>query len=191
MTQTHSSRLSSLAWLLVPIVFLVSSPSAWAAGKIYALDQNGGLKGGVLFEVDLSGHRTVLTGFGKPAVGIKPRPQPLGKAPRGVAVAPDGTIFVVDAEAHGRGVLFAVDPATGLRRIFSDFSDSTQGPLGREPSGVAVGADGTILVIDHDAGSRCLAENVDKVYGEHGNPGCGALFVVDSAGRRFILSDFG
>src|SRR5207302_6103227 len=114
------------------------------------------------------------------------------KAPRGVAVAPDGTIFVVDAEAHGHGVLFAVDPATGLRRIFSDFSDPTQGPLGRAPWGVAVGADGTILVIDHDAGSRCLAELVDKVFlGEPGNPGCGALFVVDGAGRRFVLSDFG
>src|SRR5262249_42615399 len=69
-----------------------------------------------------------------------------------------------------------VDPVTGARAILSDFGDATQGPTGVDPADVAVGAAGTILVIDPNAGT-----------GTHG-----ALFTVDPVtGARAILSDFG
>jgi hypothetical protein len=41
-----------------------------------------------------------------------------------------------------------VAPSTGKRTVLSDFSDAAQGPLGIDPSGVAIGASGKILVID-------------------------------------------
>src|SRR5581483_7866417 len=72
-------------------------------------------------KVDLSGHRTVITDFGLPSAGPTHVPQPRGKVPSCVAVGLDGTVYVVDKHAHGRGVLFAVDPTTGLRRVLSDF----------------------------------------------------------------------
>src|SRR5205085_11337372 len=57
--------------------------------------------------------------------------------PFGVAVAPNGDIFVVDAQKVVR-----VDPATGAQSLVS------QGGLLAAPYGVAVAGDGTLLVTD-------------------------------------------
>jgi Ca2+-binding RTX toxin-like protein len=86
-------------------------------------------------------------------------------------------ILVIDSGAgtSGRGALFRVQPATGRRTILSDFGNSTQGPVGESPTGVALEASGRILVTDPNAGT---------------NRG-GALFRVNpTSGSRVVISDF-
>ena len=128
---------------------------------------------GALFAVDLStGQRTLLSDFSN--VGQGPR----GASPFGVALTADGTVLVIDADAgtESQGGLFMVDPDTGQRTLLSDFGVAGQGPLGENPVGVALTADGGILVVDYDAGTDTQ----------------GALFTVDpDTGQRTLLSDFG
>ena len=145
-----------------------------AASTILVVDDAVGTSaGGVLFSVDpTTGQRTILSDFGDPGQGA------LGAILRGVALGAAGNILVLDVSAgtSGGGVLFSVDPTTGQRTILSDFGAPGQGVLGSEPVGVVLGAAGTILVVDHEAGT---------------NAG-GALFSVDpTTGQRTILSDFG
>ena len=128
---------------------------------------------GVLFRVNAgTGTRTLLSNFGAAASG------PLGREPIGVAVEADGAILVSDLNAGtgNSGALFRVDADTGTRTLLSDFGNNPQGPLGQDPIGVAVEADGTILVTDVTAGTGSR----------------GALFRVDAdTGTRTLLSDFG
>jgi hypothetical protein len=86
-----------------------------------------------------------------------------------------GKVLVATDSFKGfAAVLFSVDPATGQRTIVSDFTDSTQGPLGDFITFLAIDASGNVLVTDIGAGPS------------------GALFSVDPAtGQRTILSDFG
>jgi hypothetical protein len=157
-----------------------------ADGTILVIDPSVGTDvRGVLFRVHPgTGVRTLLSDFGSPPHG------PLGRDPWGVALEADGTILVIDFNAsgvnvsfNGEGVLFRVDPGTGLRTRLSDFGCSAgcstphpQGPRGIDPTGVALEALGTILVSDFTAGTGTL----------------GALFRVDpGTGVRTLLSDFG
>jgi len=139
-------------------------------GTILVIDINAGTGfQGALFRVDpLTGARTLLSDFGS---GANP-----GESPVGVAVEPNGTILVVDVSAGtgNLGALFRVDPLSGARTLVSDFGSGAN--PGFNPVGVAVEPDGTILVIDEDAGTGFL----------------GALFRVDPmTGARTLLSDFG
>ena len=89
-----------------------------------------------------------------------------------------GDILVIDRDAGSGqlGALFQVDPSTGRRTLLSDFGNPAQGPTGNTPTGVAVEAGGTLLVVDWAAGTG----------------GLGALFRVDpGTGTRSLLSDFG
>ncbi len=126
-------------------------------GTVLVVDEDAGTGGqGALFRVDpLSGARTVLSDFG---IGANP-----GDNPFGVAVEPNGTILVVDSTAGtgGRGALFRIDPLSGARTLLSDFGSGAN--PGRDPVGVAVEPNGTILVVDQSAGTG----------------GQGALFRVD------------
>ncbi|HEV8718948.1 MAG TPA: thrombospondin type 3 repeat-containing protein [Candidatus Binatia bacterium] len=147
-----------------------------ATGNILIVDPDVGTGArGVLFSVNpLTGFRTVLSDFGNSAQG------PLGLAPFGVALDAAGNVLVIDADAGTgtdfRGALFSVNPLTGVRTVISDFANSAQGPLGLQPSGVAIDDAGNILVSDVEAGT-----GFD-----------GALFSVDpSTGARTVISDFG
>ena len=94
------------------------------------------------------------------------------------ALEAGGTVLVIDSNAGtgGFGALFRVDAMSGNRSLVSDFGNAAQGPLGVDPTGLALEAGGTALVIDFDAGT-----------GAHG-----ALFRVDAAsGNRNLVSDFG
>ena len=157
-------------------------------GRIYLLANGAGTgRKGVLYVVDETGRRSVLTDFGSPPLPGH-RKQPDGKYVSSIAVEGDGTILVVDRQSGagatssvaGAGQLFAVDPSTGDRRVLSDFGDPKQGPRGKNPRDVAILPDGRILVTVGDAGGGC------------GLTRCGAIFTVDPVtGRRSILSDFG
>ena len=86
--------------------------------------------------------------------------------------------LVVDPEAgtNSQGALFRVELATGMRTLLSDFGNPAHGPVGREPTGIARGRFGVVLIMDPDAGT-----------GERG-----ALFQIDrTTGVRTLLSDFG
>ncbi|MFQ5820582.1 MAG: hypothetical protein ACE5I5_11385 [Candidatus Heimdallarchaeota archaeon] len=147
-----------------------------SAGTILVIDWGVGTNGrGGLFRVDpTTGVRILLSDFGNSAKG------PLGANPAGVAVETTGDILVTDLDAgtnHLLGLLFRVDPVTGVRTLLSDFGSSTQGPSGGNPWHMGVESSGTILVQD-----GCLGPNV--CYGD--------LFRVDPAtGTRMILTDFG
>ena len=145
-----------------------------ASGSILVTDPFAGTSGrGPLFRVNpTTGNRTVLSDFGNSAQGT------LGFDPYGVVVDASGNILVIDLDAgtNGRGALFRVNPSTGSRTVISDFGNNAQGTLGNNPTGVALGSSGTILVIDQTAGTSFS----------------GALFGVNpSNGNRTMISDFG
>ena len=146
-----------------------------AGGQILVIDAQAGQGDtgngqGVLFRVDpQTGVRTRLSNFG---VGANQ-----GSNPTSVAVEASGQILVTD-EGHTSttplGLLFRVDPQTGDRTILSDFN--TGANTGREPEGVALEANGQVLVVDKHAGPFTR----------------GMLFRVDpQTGAREIVSDFG
>ena len=145
-----------------------------ASGSILVTDPFAGTSGrGALFRVNpTNGNRTILSNFGNGAQGT------LGFDPYGVVVDASGNILVIDLDAgtNGRGALFRVNPSTGSRTVISDFGNNAQGTLGNNPTGVALGSSGTILVIDQTAGTSFS----------------GALFGVNpSNGNRTMISDFG
>ncbi|MBW1817713.1 MAG: hypothetical protein JRJ60_11205, partial [Deltaproteobacteria bacterium] len=89
-----------------------------------------------------------------------------------------GDILVVDdgVGTDDRGVIFRIDPVTGQRNILTDFGNIAQGPLGEDPSDLALSDSGLIFVIDSDGGTNAI----------------GALYTVDpSTGNRVLISDFG
>lgn len=124
---------------------------------------------GVLFRIGRqTGFRASVSNFG---VGANQ-----GSNPTSVAVEASGQILVTD-EGHTSttplGLLFRVDRQSGLRTVLSDFN--TGANSGREPEGVALEADGQILVVDKHGGALTR----------------GMLFRVDpQTGARAIVSDF-
>jgi Ca2+-binding RTX toxin-like protein len=145
-----------------------------ASGHILVIDLDAGTNlRGALFRVNpANGRRTIISDFGNNAQG------PLGSNPTGVALGASGRILVIDQSAgtNFQGALFRVNPANGNRIVISDFGNNAQGPLGSNPTGVALGASGRILVIDREAGTNFS----------------GALFGVNpSSGNRVLISDFG
>jgi hypothetical protein len=162
----------SLAICMLATLVVVPEAHAQLNSKdALVIDYEAGMdKRGALFRVDSeTGTRTLLSDFGSAELG------PLGFNPLGVAVESSGQILLTDADAGTdfRGALFRVDPASGARKLLSDFGDAAMGPLGRGPFGVAVERSGQILVVDPDVGR-------------------GRLFRVNpETGARTILSDFG
>ena len=69
-----------------------------------------------------------------------------GGVPLGVALAPDGNIFVADAQS----CVVKVDVNSGARSLIS------QGQSLRQPAGLAVGANGNLLIVDSVA--ACVVE---------------------------------
>lgn len=136
-------------------------------GRIFVLDREAGAYAsfGVVFAVDTRGRRTVLSDLSDPAQG------PTGINPEGIAVGRSGVLYVVDSDAgrDNAGIVLAIDPRSGARRLVTAFGDPAQGPALRpDPYGVAVQRDGTLLVYD-DA----------------------ALYAVDpNDGQRTVLSVF-
>jgi len=152
---------------------------------ILALDPFAGInQGGALFAIDPStGRRRMVSDFGNSNQGL-----PLGVTLRGVVASPGvlglgSEIYVIDSNAgtNGHGLLTRIDPITGHRTVLSDFGNSAQGPIGNNPSSIALAPPGifglfpTLLVLDTDMGT-------DRV---------GVLFTVDLLGNRTVLSDLG
>jgi hypothetical protein len=158
---------------------------------------------GALFSVNpTTGVRTLLSDFGNGLQG------PQGSDPIGVAMGTAGDILVIDEDGvvNGSGVLFRVNPRDGARAVISDFAQTAQGPTGENPSGVALEADGNILVTDRTAGTgpRGAIFRVNPATGtrtllsELGNPAQGVLassptsVIVEASGDILVADpDFG
>lgn len=144
-----------------------------ASGKVLVVDSHGGTDMlGALFSVDpTTGQRIIISDFGDSSQG------PQGLDPLIVRIEASGDALVVDnaAGTGTRGAVFRVDPSTGQRTMLSDFGDSSQGPLGLDPSWIHVDTAGNVLVSEANAPTFS-----------------GSLVSVDpSTGQRTILSDFG
>lgn len=160
-----------------PAVATPSGVAVEATGGILIIDPTAGTSGrGALFRVDpTTGNRTLLSNFGEITQG------PVGMDPTGVAVDSAGGILVIDQRGglvnQNIGVLFRVDPTTGVRTLLSDLSNSLTGPLGKVPTGVTVDLNGNILVVDMQASVNNFS---------------GSLFRVNPiTGVRVLLDDFG
>lgn len=144
-----------------------------ASGQLFVTVLSAGPEGnGVLFAVDpANGTRTLVSDFGNSAQG------PLGEIPYGVTINAAGELLVVDEDAgtNFRGAIFKVNPATGNRTLLSDFNQASQGPLGEDPTNLALTVAGDILVADFTAGANLQ----------------GSLFRVNAlTGKRALVSDF-
>jgi len=118
-----------------------------ADGDILVADRFAfGGTGGVIRVDPASGARTAVSANGAPAGG------PDFAIPVGVALEADGDILVADVDAFGgTGGVIRVDPASGTRTTLSANGAPAGGPDFAAPLGVAVEADGDILVADSDA----------------------------------------
>ena len=177
MTFTIGFRTSVLARILATAMGVACAEGVQAQ-SLFVVDADAGTNArGAVFRVEIAtGNRTLVSDFGDTGQG------PLGLAPFAVAFSPAGLV-VADQRAgtlctpiSGCGALFVVDPVTGARTLLSDFGDSAQGALGASRlHGIAVEANGDLLVTDRDAGGS----------------GRGLLFRVSPAdGSRTIVSNF-
>ncbi|GJM14987.1 MAG: hypothetical protein DHS20C13_03140 [Thermodesulfobacteriota bacterium] len=142
--------------------------------NVLVLEMGAGTDGmGLMLGVNLTdGTRTIISDFGDNTEGF------LTSDPSSIAMQDSITALVVtrDGGTNSLGALSSVNVNSGFRNLVSDFGNSTQGPTGFDPFGVAVLNSNTALVIDPEAGTNSR----------------GALFSVDiSSGGRTLLSDFG
>lgn len=129
-------------------------------------------------------------------------------APRGLAFAPDGTLYVADSRNHR---IQRFSPDGQLLNAFGTFGDLNSGeaPLGtfNEPWGVAVGPDGSVYVTDtwnHRVqkfsadgqpitswGVFGLADTPGALYGPRGITvdAKGRVFVADTGNKRIMIYD--
>ncbi|GAB4486142.1 MAG: hypothetical protein Fur0016_05950 [Anaerolineales bacterium] len=141
--------------------------------------------------------------FGEP--GIEPGQF---NAPRGLAFAPDGTLYVADSRNHR---IQHFSPDGQLLNTFGTFGDLNSGeaPLGtfNEPWGVAVGPDGSVYVTDtwnHRVqkftkdgqpltawGVLGLTDTPGALYGPRGITvdAKGRVFVADTGNKRIVIYD--
>ena len=89
-----------------------------------------------------------------------------------------GDILVPDPNGLGgaKPALFKVDPTTGARTVFSDFTDALQGPTSIDANGITIDSNGDVWVV---------ASNFNQAVQR------GALFKLDpTTGDRTLISDF-
>jgi sugar lactone lactonase YvrE len=142
-------------------------------GQILVTDAGTGGNSARLLRVNpVSGYRYVLS-------SNLSHPGPLFNNPTDVAVAPNGTIVVLDSGAAG-GRVIAVNPTTGRRTLISSNISPGTPPFLATPWGVTVEPDGAILVSDPGLGGTVpQIVRVDPATGDRelvsmdGAPGSG------------------
>ncbi len=127
------------------------------------------------------------------------------RAPRGLAVGPDGSLFVADTGNHRIRV---IDRAGVIRTVagvgeagFAGDGSSAMAAMLSEPAGLAVGADGTVFIADsgNHRIRRVAAGRIETIaglgllgYGGDGGPAGRALLrfpkgvALDGAGNLYV-----
>jgi DNA-binding beta-propeller fold protein YncE len=131
------------------------------------------------------------------------------QAPHGIALAPDGSLYVADA---GNNRIQHLSPEGEVLQVWGTFADVSQGnnnaPGGtfNEPWGVAVGPDGSVYVADtwnhrvqkFTADGKFVtmwghgpADSADAFYGPRGIAvdANGRVFVADTGNKRIVIFD--
>ncbi len=149
------------------------------SGTILVVDADAGVDfGGAVFRVDpASGARSLVADFDPIVAGGF-----IFEFPVDIAIEDSGGLLIPyknsTVSPTAGGLLFRVDPVSGVRTLLTDFALGT--PQGFDPIGVAVEDSGGILVVDRDVGS---------VNTQRGN---GGLFRIDPvSGARGLVVDFG
>jgi DNA-binding beta-propeller fold protein YncE len=175
---TRRQHLSALA-VLAAALAIGAAPAAADPGDIVVADQDAfGDEGGLIRVDPESGIRTPLSSNGSPG-------SPADFAsPRGIAFESDGDILVADIHAFGgSGGIIRVDPETGIRTIVSSNTFPAGAPYFENPSGIALEADGDILIGDVGCTLECFSPAPPAVRR------AGAVIRVDpETGRRTLLS---
>ncbi len=141
-------RIAATRFLLaLAVLALIAPVSAHAApGDIYVADPGAFTGGGVISVNPTTGARTTVSENTAPAGG------PSFTVPWAIALEADGDILVADQQAFGgSGGVIRVDPTTGARTTVSENTAPAGGPSFVAPTGIAVEADGDILVADLQA----------------------------------------
>ncbi len=131
-------------------------------------------------------------------------------APRGLAFAPDGSLYVADSRNHRIQHFDAKGIFINQWGAFGDLLNTGQAPIGTfdEPWGVAVGPDGSVYVSDtwnhrvqkFSAEGQPIkmwgvfglaAEAPDALYGPRGISvdAAGHIFVADTGNKRIVIFD--
>lgn len=110
-------------------------------GVIYVTTSLGGVGNeGILFEVDpVTGNRTIISQLGDAGQG------PLATNVTWITANPAGGPIYLSNNSTPETIMM-VDPNTGNRTIVSDFSNPGQGPTNENIGGIAIEADGQLLV---------------------------------------------
>jgi hypothetical protein len=160
----------ALACAAIALCLVSAAPAAAAPGDVLVLENHVPFPptagGGAVLRVDpVDGMRALV------ADDSTPPGEPFA-SPAGIALEADGQVVVAEADPLGRGGrVIRIDPMSGLRTIVSDNASPAGGPSFSTPRGIAVEADGNILVSDLDA-----------------FPGGGVIRVDPATGTRTVLS---
>ncbi len=193
-----------------------------AAGSLVEISRNG--PQGTLFErpfdlaVEADGDLLVAD-MGTPCTPSQPRCAPDGRVirvdsvtgrqtllasgapfmdPAGIAVAPDGAIYVADNySADDDGAVIRVDPLTGAKTVV------TEGNLLDLPFGILVDRDGSLVVSNRvDADTTCapgtgklvrvqLADGDQRLITQSGLLRCPLGVALDGQGRIVMANEYG
>jgi len=155
----------------------VSGIAIEKSGTILATARGAGtdFRDAILRVDPVTGQRIIVSDLGNPTQGVLG-----GQCAFGVVVEASGKILTTDCDNFGNasfgGLLFRIDPISGVRELLSDFGDLQQGNTAQSLGGIAIEPNGQILVVAPFAGTN----------------GGGALFRVDPInGQRTLLNDFG
>ena len=156
---------------------------------------------GTLYVVDKTGRVQHLTGEGRFLDGFA-MPQIEAGKPTGLAVGPDGLIYVADTHYH-RVMVF--DPSGALLRQFGRFGEDDGCFI--YPTDVAFGADGRIYVSEYGGNDRVSIFSPDGEFlSSFGTPGseagqlsrpaalrvdvqAGRVYVADACNHRVAVCD--
>jgi uncharacterized repeat protein (TIGR03803 family) len=148
-----------------------------AAGNLYGttfsggdLSCNGGVGCGVVYELDTTGHYTLLHTFSGGADGARPV--------AGVILDPAGNLYGSTEEGGlSFGVVFKLDPA-GNETVLYTFTGGADG--GSPQAGVILDAAGNLYGTTYTGGDAACDSPV----------GCGVVFKLDPAGNETVLYSF-
>ena len=183
--QLGASGAESLLWSFNPSTTAtlpgMSQPEsglvADASGNLYGTTRFGGTAlGGTLFKIAKDGTKSVLVNFGSSAPGSSSGKDPFAN----LIVGSDGLLYgaTTAASTNSTGVVFDVDPATGVAQDLYSFGLNTTGtgPDGNTPYG------------------RLLRDSSGNLYGTNYTGGAysyGTAFKLSPSGVYTVLHDFG